>query len=256
MIKRKGLPEQNELVMCTVKRITPYAAWCDLDEYNAEGMIHVSEAAGKWVHDIREFVKTDKQYVAKVVKIDAEKNVVNLSLKRLSRKDEKEKLNAFRRAQQFDKLLEQAAKQLNKSLEKAYDEVGFLLQEKFGEISTAFEEAKRDPSELQKAGVPKKWIDVLMPVIEKALKDKETVLKAELDLKSYEGDGISRVRSMLSQIKKAGMSVHYISAPRYVVELKTKDPKNDEKKMRDLLDDLTNKSKQTKTEFAYKLVKE
>ena len=255
MVKRKGLPDMNELVMCTVKRITPYAAWCDLDEYGAEGMIHVSEAAGKWVHDIREFVKQDKQYVAKVVRIDSEKNVVNLSLKRLSRKDEKDKQNSFRRAQHAEKILEQAAKQLDKTLEKAYDEVGYSLQDSFGELSTAFEEARKDPAELEKAGVPKKWADALNPIIEKALKEKEIILKADVDLKSYEGDGIERVKGMLSELQKTGMEVSYISAPRYTVEMRTKDPKNDEKKMRDRLDVLAAKSKQMKVEFEYKLVK-
>jgi len=33
MPKRKGLPEWGELVLCTVERITPYAAWCKLEEY-------------------------------------------------------------------------------------------------------------------------------------------------------------------------------------------------------------------------------
>ena len=255
MIKRKGLPEMNELVMCTVRRITPYAAWCDLDEYDAEGMIHVSEAAGKWVRDIRDFVKQDKQYVAKVVRMDLEKKVVNLSLKRLSRHDEKEKMNSFRSAQHAEKILEQAAKQLNKTLEKAYDEVGYLLQENFGELSTAFEEAKRDPAELEKAGVPKKWADALMPIIEKALKDREIILKAELDLKSYEGDGITRVKDVLAQIQKSGMKVHYISAPKYTVEMRTKDPKTDEKRMRDRLDEVASAAKEKKIEFGYKMAK-
>lgn len=255
MIKRKGFPEMNELVMCTVKRITPYAAWCDLDEYNSEGMIHVSEAAGKWVHDIRDFVKQGKQYVAKVVRIDPEKNIVNLSLKRLSRNDEKEKINSFRREQHSGKILEQAAKQLNKTLEQAYKEVGYLMQERFGELSTAFEEAKRSPAELEKAGVPKSWVDALMPMIEKALKEKEIVLKADVEAKSYEGDGIERVKEVMKHIQDSGMSVLYISAPRYVVEMKTKDPKSDEKKMRERLDGAAAKSKQTKVEFEYKIVK-
>ena len=77
MVKRKEMPDWGEFVLCTVERITPYAAWCRMDEYpGIEGMIHVSEVSGKWVHDIREFVKPNKQYVAKVVKIDYQKNAV------------------------------------------------------------------------------------------------------------------------------------------------------------------------------------
>lgn len=255
MVKRKGLPELNELVMCTVKRITPYAAWCDLDEYEVEGMVHVSEVAGKWVQDIREFVKPNKQYVARVVKIDEGKRIVNLSLKRLSRMDEKEKLNEFKRSEHAEKLLEQAAKGMGKSLGQAYDEVGYLLQEKFGEISTAFDEARKDPSQLKEAGVPKKWIDVLSPIIEKNIKEKEIILKVDLDLKSFEGDGVERVKETLGKLQKSGMKVMYISAPKYLVEMKTKDPRNDEKKIRDLLESIVSNSKQMKIDFSYKFVK-
>lgn len=255
MIKRKGLPNQNELVMCTVDRITPYAAWCRLDEYDAEGMIHVSEAASKWVQDIREHVKTGKQYVAKVVKVDPEKKMVNISLKRVSKRDEKEKNNAFRQEQRSEKILEQAGQQLGKNLRQSYDEVGYLLQEKFGELSTAFEEAKADRAELEKAGAPKKWVDALLPIVEKALKDKETLLKVELDIRSYEGDGIDRVKSVISALKKSGLGISYISAPKYVAEVKTKDPKAEEKKMRERLDVFVESSRSEKVEFSYSIVK-
>jgi translation initiation factor 2 subunit 1 len=256
MVKRKGLPEMNELVICTVKRITPYAAWCDLNEYGIEGMIHVSEVAGKWVQDIREFVKPNKQYVAKVVKIDNEKKIVNLSLKRMSKMDEKEKLNQFKRAEHSEKILEQAAKQIGKNLNQAYDEVGYLLQENFGEISSAFEEARKNPEVLKEAGVAKKWIDVLNPIIEKSIKEKEILLKAEIDMKSFEPDGVERVKQTLSKLKDAGMKVAYISAPKYLIEMRTKDPKNDEKKMRELLESTTAGSRQSKIEFGYKFVKD
>ena len=49
MVKKKGLPKWSELVLCTTTRITPFAAWCTLDEYETEdgspieGMIHISK---------------------------------------------------------------------------------------------------------------------------------------------------------------------------------------------------------------------
>ena len=44
--KREGRPEKGELVICTVKRILPHAAFVYLDEYrNLEAMLHVSEVS-------------------------------------------------------------------------------------------------------------------------------------------------------------------------------------------------------------------
>lgn len=173
MMKRKGLPEWGELVLCTVDRITPFAAWCKLDEYEGEGMIHVSEVSGKWVHDIREFVKIKKQYVAKVVKVDYQKNIVNLSLKRVSLYDEKAKLNSYRRSQRAEKMLELAGKELGKNLEQSYEEVGFLLQEKFGELYVALEESKEN---LTKKGVSSQWADAIADIVEKNFQEKEIII--------------------------------------------------------------------------------
>jgi len=255
MVKRKGLPEWGELVLCTVDRVTPFAAWCKLDEYEAEGMIHVSEVSGKWVHDIREFVKPKKQYVAKVVKVDYQKNIVNLSLKRVSRNDEKQKLNSYRRSQRAEKMLELAAKELGKTLEQAYEEVGYLLQEKFGELYVALEEAKESKDNLLKKGVGKEWVDAIVDIVEKNLQEKEKIIKADLELKSYEPDGIKKIKEILADIeKKTGAKVKYISAPNYRIEVIGKDPKTTEKKLVQELEKVVQLMKQN-GEANYKLIK-
>jgi len=256
MVKRKGLPEWGELVLCTVQRISPYAAWCKLGEYpGVEGMIHVSEVSGKWVHDIREFVKVNKQYVAKVVKIDYQKNFVNLSLKRVSEEEKKEKMNAYRKEQRAEKILEQVAKDFGKTLDQAYEEVGFLLQEKFGELFVAFEEARKSPEILVKKGVPEKWANALIEAIEKSFKEKEIVIKAELELKSYASDGIKKIKEILLELEKEGVKVKYISAPRYRVEIEGKNPKMLEKKLTENLEKLVKEIKKAEGEGSYRLIK-
>jgi translation initiation factor 2 subunit 1 len=257
MVRRKGLPEWGEFILCTVKRITPYAAWCTLDEYpEVEAMIHVSEASGKWVHDIRDFVKVNKRYVAKVVKIDYQRNTVNLSLKRVNRQEEKEKMNQFHKEQRAEKILELAAKEFNKNLDQAYEEVGFLLQEKFGELSVAFDELRKSPDLLIKKGIPDQWIKALSDVLEKSIQEKEFILKADLEIKSFASDGVEDIRKVLGNFQKScGCTVKYISAPIYRVELRTKDPKSGEKGLREGLDNVLKEIKKFDGEGNYKFVK-
>lgn len=254
MVKRKGMPEWGELVLCTVDRITPFAAWCKLEEYDGEGMIHVSEVSGKWVHDIREFVKPKKQYVAKVVKVDYQKNQLNLSLKRVSKMEEKQKMNNYRREQRANKMLELAGKELGKTLEQAYEEVGFLLQEKFGELFVAFEEAKESKENLTKKGVSKQWADAIADIVEKNLQEREIIIKADLELKSYDEDGVKKIKEILKNIQsKTGAKVKYISAPNYRIEIITKDPKSTEKKLVQELEKVVQQMKNG--EANYKLIK-
>jgi len=257
MPKRKGLPEWGEFVICTVKRITPYAAWCSLEEYpEVEGMIHVSEVAGKWVRDIRKFVKVNKQYVAKVIRIDYQKNFVNLSLKRVNEKDEKEKWNAFRKEERAEKMLEQAAKELGKSLDEAYEEVGFLLQDKFGDLFSAFEEIFRNENALEKIAISEKWKKALVEVAKKSFKEKEVKIKAELQIKNFSGDGINRIKKLLMNLEKDfGLRIRYLGAPRYLVEIKGKNPKQMEKTLVKALDLAVKEAKKLNGEASYQLVR-
>lgn len=256
MVRKRGLPRWGELVIVRVEKITPYAAWCKLVEYpEVEGMIHVFEVAGKWIYDIRDFVKIHKQYVAKVIKIDYQKKIVNLSLKRVSKDDEKEKMNSFRKEQRGEKLLEIAAKKLNKNLDQAYEEVGFLLQEKFGSLLTPFEIVKSSEDELSKFGIKEEWIKAMKEVADSTLREKEFVIKAELKLKSYAGDGIEKIKGVLKEFsKRTGASVKYISAPRYMVEIKGKDPKKLEKKLVKELEVLCEEMKNLGEECSFKVI--
>lgn len=254
-MKRKGLPNHGELVFCTVQRITPFAAWCQLEEYNAEGMIHISEVAGKWIHDIREFVKPNKQYVAKVVRVEEDRNLVNLSLKRVSRQEEKKKINDYRKGQRTENILEQAGKELKKTLKQSYEEVGYLLQENFGDLLTAFEDIRDSKDVLENLDISDSWKNALLKVIGKNFKEKETVLKVELELRSYAEDGIEKVKKALSTLDLNGLEVSYISAPRYRLELKTIDPKSAEKNLREKLEAIAKNSKTLDVESAYRFVK-
>jgi len=256
LVKRKGLPEMNELLICTTSKITPFAAWCTIEEYSGlEGMIHISQVAGKWVRDIRTFVKPNKQYVVKVVSIDKEKNLINLSLKRVSRQDERDKWNEYRKEQRAEKILEQAAKEMNKTLDQTYEEIGFLLQDKFGELFVAFEKIKKSPEVLAKLDVDKKWSDVLISTIEKNFVEKEIVLKAEIKLESYSNDGIERIKKLLGELEeKSKAKIRYISAPKYRIEIKTKNPKQDTRNLANHIEKILEQGKKMDIKGSYEFI--
>jgi translation initiation factor 2 subunit 1 len=256
MAKRKGMPEVNELLICTTTKITPFAAWCSLDEYeNLEGMVHISQVAGKWVRDIRKFVKPNKQYVLKVVSIDKERNLINLSLKRVSKQDERSKWNDYRKEQRAEKILEQVARGMDKTLEQTYEEVGFMLQEMFGDLFAAFEKIKKSPEILDKLDIDKKLRDVLISTVDKNFVEKVILLKAEIKLESHADDGIERIKKLLGELKeKSKAEIRYISAPKYRLEFKTKSPKQDEKSLRQYMDKMIEQGKKTDVKGSYEFI--
>ena len=256
-MKKKGLPEINELVLVTVKRVTPFAAWCSLDEYESvEGMIHISEVAGKWVYDIRNFVKEGKQYVAKVLKIDHEKNQADLSLKRVSPSEKKSKMNEFRREVKAEKMLEKVAKEMGKTLEEAYEEIGKVLKENFGDLFSAFESIKESPEVLDELPVENSWKDALKSIAAKAMKQKEVTLKADLEIRSYAPDGIEKIKEVLIALQnKTGGKVTYIAASKYRLTLTTKNPKAKEREVLEALELISKDAKKQGLEYSYKLVR-
>ncbi|MBI2547354.1 MAG: hypothetical protein HYW23_02810 [Candidatus Aenigmarchaeota archaeon] len=255
MAAKEGFPKWGELVICTARKITQFAAWCSLDEYqNLEGMIHISEAAGKWVHDIKKFIKPNKQYIAKVVKVDQADNVINLSLKRVSKSEERSKWNAFRKEQRAEGILNVMAKELKLTQEQAYEEIKSKLQEEFNDLYSAFEEAKKSPEILTKVGIQKKWHDAILGILKKTFIEKEFHIKAELQITSYDGNGVEKLKELLQALEKAGITVSYISAPKYRVEMKTKNPKADTKKFENELQKIVSEANKIDAEATYSMI--
>ena len=233
MVKRKGFPSVGEKLIVNVIRITPYSALCKLEEYpGTEGMIHISEVSGKWVRDIRKFIKMNKTYVVKVLRVDERKGHVTLSLKRVSRIGRTKKMQEFKREQKAEKILEKIAKKQKMTLDKTYEKIGYELQDKFGEMFEAFDLASKSPDLLIKKGIPKNWADIIHKVAKENIHRKKVKIKAELNVRFFTGDGIERTKKFLNDlINKYGVNIKYISAPKYSVEIESENPKLTQKEL-------------------------
>lgn len=262
MEKRIGLPKWSELVLCTVTRITPFAAWCSLDEYEkkdgsaVEGMIHVSQVAGRWVKDIRKFVKPNKQYVAKVIYIDYQKEHLNLSLKRVSKVDKREKMESFKREKRATGMLAQIAKRVGSTGNDVRNELESKLGEQFDDVFDVFEKINDDPVILNELDISKQLKDALQDVIERNFRVKEKTVKAVMEITTTGADGVEILKKVLSELEKeTGAKVKYISAPKYQIGLKTKQPKAAEKKLRSGIESALEKIKSNQGEGSYEFVK-
>ncbi len=239
-IKEQQWPERRELVLGTVTRVNPFSAFISLDEYNKkEGMIHISEVAGKWVRDIREFVKVGQKVVVMVMFVDKEKQHISLSLKRVNRHDSEEKMREYKREQKAEKMLANLAKLNNVPVEDAYKEVGFKLKEIFGEIFKGFQMSLTPQGYeiLIKKGISEKWANAIKSIAEKQLEIKEKSIKGIIELKCLKPNGISLIKQVLKNAKeKNNLEINYISAPKYLISLRTKDAKLGERKLREAFD--------------------
>ena len=107
-LKRAEWPEVGDLVIVTVNRITDYGAYVTLDEYGKEGLLHVSEVASSWVRNIRDFVREGQKTVLKVLRVDTEKGHVDVSLRRVTKRERIDKVMFFKRERKGETLMRSA----------------------------------------------------------------------------------------------------------------------------------------------------
>jgi len=216
-------------------------------------MIHISEVSGKWVRDIRKFIKLNKTYVVKVLRIDEKKGHITLSLKRVPRIEKTRKMQDFKHEQKAEKILEKIAKKQKISLDKAYEKIGYELQEKFGDMFKAFDIASRSSDPLIQRGITKKWAETIHKVAKENIQRKKVKIKAELNVKFFTGDGIDQTKKFLnSLINKYGLNIKYISAPKYTVEVESENPKFAQKELKKQLTSAISNIKNGEANFKMK----
>jgi len=221
------LPEVGELVVTTVKRIVPYGAYATLDEYNnVEGLLHISEVSSSWVKNIREHVREGQKTVLKVLRVDATKLHVDLSLRRVSDRERKEKLLQWKQESKGRKLLGLAAEKMGITPEVAYEKVGKLIEDHFENIYVGLEKTvEGGDSTLTKCGVPPDWASILAEIARTKIKVPKMKITGNIELTSTKPDGVDVLKNIFTKamnVKKPEASdirIFTIAAPKYRVEV-------------------------------------
>jgi len=73
------VPEVGKIYSAKVKRIMPFGAFCEFLP-NKEGLVHVSELAGKFIKNVEDVVKIGDEIKVKIIGID-DMGRINLSKK-------------------------------------------------------------------------------------------------------------------------------------------------------------------------------
>jgi translation initiation factor 2 subunit 1 len=93
MDETQVLPEEEEIIIATVKQVTGDGVFITLDEYNAKtAFLHVSEIATGRIGNIERYTKPKQKTVLKVVRVNKIRGEVDTSLKQVSGEERKSKL--------------------------------------------------------------------------------------------------------------------------------------------------------------------
>lgn len=240
--KKKGLPEENEIVICTVKKVLPNSVFVDLDEYeNKEGLVHISEISPGRIRNIRDFVKEGKKIICKILRIDKEKGNIDLSLRRVNQAQRINKNNEYKQEQRGEKILEMLGSQNKKSLKEMYEKIGYKIIEEFGSLNLCFQEMVKNESVLNNLDLDSKLKSELINLIKDKIKPKEIKISRTFKLKTYLPNGIEVIKETLKKMidlsikEKLDCNILYAGAPNYKVTLIAQNYKDAEREMEKMI---------------------
>ncbi len=236
-LKRKGWPEDGELVMCTVTKVTGNCVFATLDEYDKSGMIHISEVSPGRIRNIRDFVKEGKVVICKILKIDKDKGHIDLSLRRVSEAMRRNKAEEIKQEQKAEKIVEMVAKALKIDVKKLYDIVAAKVFEKYDFLYSAFEDVALKGSSLADIGIDKKYAKELDEAIKQKIKPPEVTITGTMKLTSYASDGIDVIKAALKPAEDSEeVSVKYLGNGQYILIVTSGDYKTAEKILKPIIE--------------------
>jgi translation initiation factor 2 subunit 1 len=222
--RKPEYPEPGDLVIATIENVTDYGAYAKLDEYDKRGLLHISEISSSWIRNIRDYVRENQKVVLKVLRVDAEKGHIDLSLRRVTKRERKEKILSWKKERKAEALLRGVAEKLGLTTDEVYNTAGAFIEEKYG-LYEGFERTVREgPEVLTKIGVPENLAKAFTAVAQERIRLKMVKVKGTLEVRCTKPNGVKIIKDAFLNAKKtektrdADIRFYVIAAPKYSVE--------------------------------------
>ncbi len=254
LYRREDYPEEGELVLCKVLSVNPNSAFVNLEEYDKQGLIHISEISPGRIRNLYDYVKPGKVIVCKVLRINRERGHIDLSLRRVTEIQHRKKNEEIKQEQTAEKVIEQLAIALKKDFKKLYYEIAEPILDNYNYVFECFDDIVKNEvtvDDLKGIGIKADIAKALVDLIKVRIKPKKKVIKGILTIISYEPDGVDVVRGLIKKILNikegsSNTSVKYAGSGKYSLEISADNYKIAEKvleRILDFLDESINKDK-------------
>jgi translation initiation factor 2 subunit 1 len=218
-------PETGELIIATVESVMDYGAYANLDEYHRRGFLHISEISSARIRNVRDFVRENQKMVLKVLRVDVEKGHIDLSLRRVTKRERIEKIKSWKKDRKGEALLHAVAEKVGLPVDEVYQKAGLPLEEKYG-LYEGFEKVVKDGIEvLTKLNIPEDLATAIVQVAEERIKIKLVKVRGVLEVRCSKPNGVKCIQEAFLGAKKsqkakdAKIEFSIIAAPRYSLEV-------------------------------------
>ena len=249
---KKEMPEVDELVIIKIKKIMPYGAFCELEEYDGkEVFMHVSEVASRWIKNIHNFLKEGQREVARVYRIVPEKHMIDVSLKRVTEADKRRKFDVARRGKRAEKLFELVAERVKKpkmKLSDVLDEIRKEYEDIFGLLEDA---AAQGEEAFKNINITDEWKSAIIEVAQSSIKQRKKEISGMLTVKCPKPNGIEVIKKSLTAAISDDVKIVYIGAPHYMITVEGDNFKTCEKKLERAIEGMKKEIEKSGGAFAF-----
>ena len=218
-------PEPGDLVIATIKNVMDYGVYANLDEYNKRGFLHISEISSARIRNIRDFVRENQKMVLKVLRVETEKGHIDLSLRRVTKRERIEKIKSWKKDRKGEALLYVVAERAGLSKDEVYEKVGVILEEKYG-LYEGFEKVLKEGVEiLKESNIPDDLASIIFQVAEARIRVKTVKVRGVLEVRCSRPNGVKCIQEAfkgakkLQESKDSKIEFSVIAAPKYRLEV-------------------------------------
>ena len=171
---------------------------------------------------MKEVIRENQIVAVLVMSVDRRKLVADVSLRKVREEERKKKIEEYHNEIRCKNLISALLKKHGyKDVDKYLSGILDIYVSLYDFCLDAYDE----PSVVGEVKLPKKVGEDLVQVLKKMFKPPTKVLKKVYVLEVYEPNGVEIVKRVFGEAEKAGFSVIYLGAPRYLVEKKSEDMK-------------------------------
>ncbi len=237
-------PEVGDLVVASVTRVEDYGAYVKLDEFKEiEGLVHISEISTTWVRNIRNHAREGQKLVLKVLRVNPQRNQIDLSLRRVTGREKSEKMLEWKKERKAESILKSAGDKLQKPSE--VETIRNLLIEKYGGLYSPVEEVLEEgPEALVKSGLSADWAQAIAEVSKSKIRLEKSKVRATVSVSCHKPGGLETIKQSFASAKKVRkprgteVRIYSIGAPRYRVEVEAGSFESAEKALNSIVEEL------------------
>ncbi len=255
LVKKKGFPEEEEIVLCKITKVLPHGAFASLEEYeNLSGLIHISEIAPGRIRNLREYVEEGKVVVCKILRLNKEKKYIDLSLRRVNESLRRKKLEEVKQLKIAENIIINLSREENKDSKKVYEQLQVLLED-YDSLYYAFLDVIEGDLSLKDYLNDKVLAEKLESIIKERIKPPEVSIKGIIKISNFSPNGLEEVKSFLKELDKIkGLNIVYAGGGKYSFTITDKEYKSAEKSFSKLESKLNSVSKNN--DFEVELLRE